>query len=355
MWKCLVAFYLLLFIFCWLFSDITDNYDTNNSVYSQNSSVPFMQLPSRHFSQNSFRPEPVYDFRPRSRDERMSYESQASTFREAPPKNFWNPQQATATLPHFRRFGDNRSIYSFHSRGYDSDACSTCYGDYGYGDYSDTYSFRGYYPPHSQRYQQRHPPQGYSSYNTQSARQPRISRGPPSSVTLTNTHPTEMPEKRPSKTINTSNSPWIPLKADDDYSVYGLNDNFRSSRSRSLPNLAEPDLDETVSIASNDTAFSKPLSPEFTLPSPRETNKISRSSSWANFHNQNAANVGSKRLSSRSRTSHAESAAAMRNYSGYHTGDLRRRTSHTSEFEDGSRHDRNFQPGRNFSRTTRLV
>ena len=261
------------------------------------------------------------------------------------------------TLPQSRRYSDNRSIYSTYSRGYNpyaDDDCSTCYGDYGmYGAYSDCYSVYGYYPE-QHRQERRHPSQIYSIYDPLPS-QPSMqsSMYNPSQVRFN----INQGNRTISKQSKSSSSHWVPVNnhSDDDYSAYrSAGNNFRSSRSLSMPNLAESELERPSSVASTDTAFSKPLGPEFTLPSPRETNRLSRSTSWSSLRHQSTReNENFRRSSSKSRTSHVGTSSTLRNYSGYHTGDLRRNTSHTFQREDDRWQERNLAKSRNLSRISK--
>ena len=347
-------------------------FDTN-SIYSQDSAA-MLPPSSRHLSHSSYkpRPEPVYDYRPRSRDDRVSQRPPPMSHRQSRVNHsnqFHSLRRDLSTLQNYPRFSDNHSIYSTFSQGYDpyyDDTCSSCYGDYVYGDYSDTYSFGSYYPPSAQ---QRHRPQQHRGRSYQQSY-----RSPPSysdfdpipsqvSRTKSSRHPSRSHFSKATENnrriSKNSTSTWIPVNNEGDYSIYSTNDDyFQRSKSRSLPNLADDMLlSRTISNSSNDTSFSNPLSPEFTLRSPHESNRLARSSSWSNLRHHSTNRISEPRRSfksnSRSFSKMTDQTSSIRNYSGYHTGDLRQNTSHTLLSERESRNDRNRSQSRNYSTNSR--
>ncbi|XP_076825913.1 uncharacterized protein LOC143471342 [Clavelina lepadiformis] len=226
---------------------------------------------------------------------------------------------------------------------YYDDRCSTCYGDYFYGDYGSYYSYYGYCPPPPSNC----PPPVYNSRETTRSKPPSYNPGSSQFSVMSDL-------RRPSTTSATPT--WFPVNVENDYSVYLAEDeHFGSKRSRSLPNLTEPLSGGKSSRANSNFDSGKPMAPEFTLPSPRQTSRLGRSTSWTSSFIQPYERNKSqgRRPSLRSRSSDGIRQSAN-NYGGYHTGDLRRRTSHNTHLSESSWLDRPSTRNNNISSTSNL-
>ena len=267
-------------------------------------------------------PEPVYDFHLHSRTSRNNHQFSDFSYRgDASHISFDKQRTVSNRYPqYYDRHPNSVYSYDYNYDPYYVESCSTCYGDYIYGDYSDYYSFSDYYPSQKQDFRQF---KGYQMYD-------------PLPWSRTNSHNpsvsqfSTMPNPKRNVSQNTASTSWIPIDANDNYSIdQSYKDWSFSEKTLSLPNLAGRSRSKTPVQQKSRELFA-PLSPEFTLPSPRESNKLSRSSSWSSSQHQFKQMTQDARESSFGRNSTSRRSSAMlRNYSGYHTGDLRSRTSHT--------------------------
>lgn len=296
----------------------------HNAVYNTNSDI-FVQPQSRHVSHLSFAPEPIYDFHLHSRTSRNSHQPSHFSHRDFDPNPFQPEHRNVASHhypQHYSRHPESVYSYDYNYDPYYDDSCSTCYGEYTYGEYGDFYSYSDYYPPQTQNFKHS---QVHSSFNPQASLHTN-SYNPSMSQFST------LPRQRSKASQSTANSSWIPINAEDNYSVDQTRRGYSlSEKTQSVPNLAGRVRNQGQSRQSENDFFT-PLSPEFTLPSPRESNKLSRSSSWSSSRFQNEQTRDTTHAFDFSR----KASGASQNYSGYHTGDLRKRTSHTSSFREGS-------------------
>jgi len=278
----------------------TSPYSATSSVYYGDHS--FRSFP-RHFSLSTARPDPIYGLRPRSRD--------PGSFVKSHPSTRCRPQESPApAYPDFYAF--SHMGYNGNEGIYYEDDCSTCYGDYIYDDYGSYYSSYGeYYPP-----QPIEPPPVYTPTPSRHSNDLSLQQF------STHSHSRNARSKEPDST-------WFPIEVTDDYSTYMPNDDYSLSyRCRSMPDVA------SVSHNSNRCSvkrgeIQKPVKPEVVPPPPREARKLSRSRSWSNTRTKSCFVDDKQEFSSFRERSHS-----LRNYTGYHSGDLRGRTSHTSEIQD---------------------
>nr|XP_002123604.2 uncharacterized protein LOC100181251 [Ciona intestinalis] len=289
---------------------LADDIYTDHSMYGgyNDHSLHHNDRFYRHQFHNFNRPEPVNGFRPQSRV--TGYRPPPKPLMREPPRNYY-PEPPPPYPMHHYPYSTHSNNYYDDSIYYDSE-CSMC--EYGsiYGDYGSYYgSYGEFYPPNPPSHSL--PP----NYPT------------PTPHTLPPNYPKHPPYTPSRRTSGTSITPtWFPLQ-EDDYSIYpSPPPTFK--RSKSLPNIQDPLKMRPPSYLSEDRA---PVSPAFVVPSPREATRVSRSSSFADDHLPEVIQ-DERRVS---------------NYSGYHTGDLRNRTSHTA---DGSRSFKR-ERTKSFSETSR--